>query len=299
MEEFIFNMNCGALKSFNDFTRERADKIQFQYIHDQPQYELLKEKYMIEQVAGNDDELSKAINLLNWVFENNYHNGRFNGPQPFNSLNLLNYSYKNGKEKGISCFGLAIILSECLLSIGIKSRILHLLSFNPYDIDSHVVTIAYINKLNKWIMLDPTCNCYFMDENKNILSPWEIREILGNQGYLVCNKEVGYNDLSISFEDLNNQRIQYMARNMFCMSTNLINTFNSQMVPCKFGYLKEQRNIYLAPNGFNPYERRIENTLYRIKVQGENTENLEYLNFLKETKGKHIIVDLNTFIQKP
>ncbi len=49
------------------------------------------------------------------------------------------------------------------------------LPYSPYDFDNHVVTEIFDRKMNKWIMLDPTTNGYFIDENKTPLSMLEIR----------------------------------------------------------------------------------------------------------------------------
>ena len=47
--------------------------------------------------------------------------------------------------------------------------------YSPYDFDNHVVVEIYDKK---WIMLDPTIDGIFIDENRTPLSLLEIRENL-------------------------------------------------------------------------------------------------------------------------
>lgn len=115
------NVYCGLLKMFDDFSYSNYD-VNFEYIHDHPKFTELKKKYPIEEVAGNGNDLSKAINLLSWLSKNVYHNGQYNNHIPNNSIDLLDYAYKGGKENGINCRSLSIILTECCLSNRIKSK---------------------------------------------------------------------------------------------------------------------------------------------------------------------------------
>lgn len=64
---------------------------------------------------------------------------------------------------------------------------LHCLPFSPDDFDTHVVSIVYISDLGKWIMLDASNNRFFMDSDKNILSPMEIRSRLACNDDIECN----------------------------------------------------------------------------------------------------------------
>lgn len=143
----------------------------------------------------------------------------------------------------------SIVFIECCLAVGIKSRILHCLPFSPSDFDSHVVSIVFINSLNKWIMVDPGNNGYFLDENDTILSPMEVRQKLGNNSFIKCNKDICPNSMQ-SFEEKQKNYKGYMAKNLFYFKSVLINTFGSDL-------LKNQRTVYCTPIGFDVYDREI------------------------------------------
>lgn len=72
---------------------------------------------------------------------------------------------------------------------------------------THVVTMVYINSLEKWVMLDAGNN--FMGEDNIPLSPLEIREKLANNDIIKCNVE----DDNYKY---------YMAKNMFYLKNNLL-----------------------------------------------------------------------------
>ena len=106
-----------------------------------PDFSRLKSKYPIESIAGEGDDLSKALNLLHWVSEHIYHKGDYAGSVPQNAIDLLAYSYDEGYENGINCVCLAKILAECLLAIGLQARQVFIMPCSPYDGDNHVVTM--------------------------------------------------------------------------------------------------------------------------------------------------------------
>lgn len=241
-----YNLLIGALKAFNDFTSDNVKK-DFVYSYDAPGFSELLSKYPIQEIAGNGSEIEKALNLLSWCSENVLHNDGTKDVEfiPKTSLDILDYSYKKGREYGVYCRLQAIVFTECCLALGIKSRILHCLPFNPYDFDTHVVSIVYINSLKKWILLDPGSNSYFMDEKNTILSPMEIRERLGNDDYIKCNIE----DDDYKF---------YMAKNLFYFKSLQNNTFGSDLQ-------KGQEVIYCIPKGFNVLQREIEYCRYAVK----------------------------------
>ena len=236
----------GALKTFSDFTGNNV-KMDFIYNYDAVGFSKLLSEYPIKEIAGNGSEIEKALNLLRWCSKNVLHNGGTKDVEfiPKTSLDILNYSYKKGREYGVYCRLQAIVFTECCLSLGIKSRILHCLPFSPYDFDTHVVSIVYIHSLKKWIMLDAGNNQYFTDEENMILSPMEIRERLGNDDFIKCN-----------IEDDNYKH--YMAKNLFYFKSLRINTFGADLQ-------NGQETVYCAPKGFDVLEREIAYCKYAIK----------------------------------
>ncbi len=240
----------GALRVFNDFSCQ-TDEYAFSYDYNAPEYDNLRMKYRIDKVAGNGSELDKALNLMQWCSENVLHNGGTKDVEfiPKTSVDILDYAFQKGKEYGVYCRLQAIVFTECCLALGIKSRILHCLPFSPNDFDTHVVSMVYISDMAKWIMLDASNNRYFVNSDKTILSPMEIRSKLAYNDNIECN-----------VPDDNYK--MYMAKNMFYFKSPQINTFGSDL-------LTEQKTIYCIPCGFDVLEREIAYCQYAIKNTSE------------------------------
>lgn len=236
----------GALRVFNDFSCQ-TNEYAFSYDYNASGYEKLRTKYRIDKVAGNGSELDKALNLMQWCSENVLHNGGTKDVEfiPKTSVDILDYAFQKGREYGVYCRLQAIVFTECCLALGIKSRILHCLPFSPNDFDTHVVSMVYISDMAKWIMLDASNNRYFVNSNRTILSPMEIRSKLAYDDNIECN--VPDDDYKM-----------YMAKNMFYFKSPQINTFGSDL-------LTEQKTIYCIPSGFDVLEREIAYCQYAIK----------------------------------
>ena len=236
----------GALRVFNDFSCQ-TDEYAFSYDYNAPEYDNLRMKYRIDKVAGNGSELDKALNLMQWCSENVLHNGGTKDVEfiPKTSVDILDYAFQKGREYGVYCRLQAIVFTECCLALGIKSRILHCLPFSPNDFDTHVVSMVYISDMAKWIMLDASNNRYFVNSDKTILSPMEIRSKLAYNDNIECN-----------VPDDNYK--MYMAKNMFYFKSPQLNTFGSDL-------LTEQKTIYCIPCGFDVLEREIAYCQYAIK----------------------------------
>ncbi len=239
-----FDLLTGALKVFSQFDGKSID---FTYDYSCKEYRQLIDQYHIDEVAGKGDTIDKVMNLMKWCSENVQHN---NGTKDVeflekNSLCILDYCYKKGSESGVYCRLQAIVFTECCLALGIKSRILHCLPFTPYDFESHVVSMVFIDEMDKWILIDAGNGRFFLDENDNILSPLEARNRLGNQSFIKCN---------IPDENY----IAYMAKNLFYFKSPRINTFGADLI-------KEQQTIYCAPKGLDVLEREVAYCEYAIR----------------------------------
>jgi len=256
-----FDIYTGLLKAFPMPTAEGND-VNFSYIYDHPKYETLKSTYPIEAVAGDGDDFSKAINLLQWVSAHNYHKGDYRGNIPQNALDLLNYSYDKDSSFGINCVGLARILSECLLAIGIQARQVFIMPCSPYDGDNHVVTHVFIKEANKWVMLDPTLNAYVVTQQGEYLSLLELRDLLANQEPIFFNKEAKYND-DVWTEESTKEYTVYFAKNLFYFQASEISTFGSDET-------SDNRFITLCPQGYNPKQVRLNNIDFRVRKYGDN-----------------------------
>lgn len=241
-----YSLLAGALKVFDTFSGN-SSKINFLYDYNAEKFDQLRSKYRINDIAGNGTEIDKVLKLLKWCSTNVLHNGGTKDVEfiPKTSIDILDYSFQKGREFGVYCRLQAIVFTECCLALGIKSRILHCLPYSPYDFDTHVVSIVYIKDFNKWILVDPGNNQYFVDESDNILSPIEVRMRLGNNDFIKCNVS-------------DDNYMRYMAKNLFYFKSLQINTFGSDLIP-------NQKDIYCVPKGFNVLEREVAYCEYAIK----------------------------------
>jgi hypothetical protein len=249
----------GALRVFNDFSFSNSNAT-FIYDLDHARFGELREKYSLELIAGNGDEISKTLNILRWCCDNVLHGGGAKDIEflPKTSLDILAYAFQKGRERGVYCRLQAIVFSECCLALGIKSRILHCLPFSPNDFESHVVSIAYIQALKKWILFDPGNNGYLLDEHDAMLSPLEIRSRLANDQIVNCNPDIYPNDNDRPFEEKQKYYKHYMAKNLFYFKSLQHNTFGSDL-------LKQQQTIYCIPTGFDVHDREVAYCEFAIK----------------------------------
>jgi hypothetical protein len=268
-----YSLLIGALRVFDDFDFGNF-KGNFTYDFFAPEYDTLFSKYKIRTISGDGSEISKVLKLLRWCSENVRHNGGTKDVEYISktSVDILDYAFQKGREYGVYCRLQAIVFTECCLALGIKSRILHCLPYNPYDFDSHVVSMVFITELQKWIMLDPGNNQYFLDEFNNILSPMETRKRLANEEYIRCN-----------VQDENYQT--YMAKNLFYFKSLLHNTFGSDLQI-------DQQTIYCVPKGFNVLEREISYCEYAIKNSPDHSVE-DWLKAHEEFKKRKTVTGLN------
>lgn len=125
-------------------------------------------------MAKGGASFEKAGRLLHYLAPRLAHSSFFDNHVACNALALLSYSFENG-ERGINCLNRSKILAECCLALGIYARRVFIDPFSPFDFDSHVVCEIFDEGLNKWVMLDPTTDGFFVDEAGAPLSMLEIR----------------------------------------------------------------------------------------------------------------------------
>jgi hypothetical protein len=257
VKEYSYNILRGILRMYHNFrgTTENADiKLQFDFSNEN--LSVLRTRYGLDAIAGTGGGLSKSLNILFWVSEHVYHNGSYDNHIPMNALDLLEYSYDKGTEQALNCYNLSIILTECLISIGVPARTVLIMPLSPYDSDNHVVTHVYIADLDKWIMLDPTYSTYFKDADGNILDVFELRCLLADGREVVLNDEFSYNgaNLITSSETVWEYK-GYLAKNLFYFETYEISSFGRD----NYG-----GNLGVCPEGFNRIEREMYNLEYRL-----------------------------------
>ncbi|MEN0055296.1 MAG: transglutaminase-like domain-containing protein [Mucilaginibacter sp.] len=189
---------------------------QFTYqASDNPHLVSLRKAFNLDSIAGTGNEVSKIINLLHWVHYLIPHDGNHANPEVLNAMGMIALCKNEGR--GLTCRGLATVLNECYLSLGIKSRFVTCLPKDSLhiDLDCHVINMVYVNSLKKWIWIDPTNDAYVMNEKGELLSIEEVRERIINGKPLIVNPDANWNRRQSTL--IKNYLYSYMAKNLYIL----------------------------------------------------------------------------------
>jgi len=201
------------LKGANEFNLSDNRKIpEFTY-QDKNDLNLvaLRKGFNLDSIAGTGNEVSKILNVLHWIHRVIPHDGNSENPQVLNAMSLLTVCKKD--NRGLNCRGLATVLNECYLSLGIKSRFITCLPKDPKDTECHVINMVYSNDMKKWLWIDPTNDAYVMNEKGELLSIEEVRERLITNKPLIINPEANWN---FKFSTLKEEYLyNYMSKNLY------------------------------------------------------------------------------------
>ncbi|MFW9915633.1 MAG: hypothetical protein ACFFGZ_08470 [Candidatus Thorarchaeota archaeon] len=237
------------LRSHANYSTTNSDvdnEIQFIYSDvDNENLIKLRQDYDLEAVAGEESELSCIINLMKWTHNLAYRTPNPAMPHEMTSLRLLEEIKTQGKK--ISCWMFATILNDVYLSMGFKSRMVHLKSPKESPRESHIVNAVYSATLQKWLFMDADFAAYFRDEDGTILNIPEIRQRLIDNEPLILNSEAGprMEKLGAIARYLGKKTYKmYISKNIF--------RYNCPMY-AEFGYeAKESGRVYieLIPEGY-------------------------------------------------
>lgn len=235
-KEFIVLNNKLKLTGDYLFILKRANKYnlsdsrplpKFNYqSSDNPNLIALRKGFNLDSIAGQGNDVLKILNLLQWVHNLIPHDGNHDNPEVKNALSMINVCKKD--DRGLNCRGLALVLNECYLAMGIKSRIV---TCYPKDIlkidpDCHVINSVYSESLKKWLWIDPTYNAFVMNENGEMLSIEEVRERLINDKTLILNPNANWNNKQTQTKEgyLKN----YMAKNLYMLESPATSEYNME-----------------------------------------------------------------------
>jgi hypothetical protein len=175
----------------------------------------LNKAFKLDSIAGKGNEVSKIINLMHWIHNLVPHDGNHENPVVKNAMSMLSVCKKD--KRGLNCRGLATVLNECYLSIGIKSRFITCIPKDSLGIDPdcHVINMVYSKQVKKWLWIDPTHDAYVMNEKGELLSIEEVRERLVNDKQLILNPDANWNHLNSATKE--DYLENYMAKNLYIL----------------------------------------------------------------------------------
>lgn len=267
-----------------------------------PEYAELIGKYHFEELLSLSDA-EKAISLLKWINTHVRHRGNYDNSDVQDALTLLNICCECcGQEaeeistanaapdvdkvissgRGVNCLAMSIILCECLLAVGVKTRVVYMMPQAVEDGDNHVVVEAFVTEWNKWVMLDATYGSYCVSEAGIALHLGEIRDCICNGEEYSFSEGMNYNgDTNLDLVDIK----EYYAKNLFFLR-------------CKskqgYGEHRSYSNMLeIAPVGFNVRERMVKNLNYRIREYGEHEIFRRWLEY--EVHAEPTYIDMEKF----
>ncbi|WP_421920098.1 transglutaminase domain-containing protein [Marinifilum sp.] len=211
---------------------KKADKYDNEQMREIPKFTYLdssnihlkqiRKEFNLDSIAGGGNEVSKLLNIMYWVHDIVRHDGGSNNPTLKNAIDLVKVC--KAENRGINCRMMAVILNECYLSLGYKSRMVTCMP-RPLEFqDCHVINTVYSKQLNKWIWLDPTFAAYVMDETGELLGLQEVRERLINDQPLILNPEANWNRQNSQTKE--GYLYQYMAKNLYRLEVPIHSTYN-------------------------------------------------------------------------
>jgi len=195
---------------------------------DNPALVAFRKEYRLDSIAGGGNEFLKMINLMHWVHGLIPHDGNHANPQIKNGMALIDACKR--EQRGLNCRGLATVLNECYLAMGLKSRFVTCLPKDSLknDPDCHVINCVYSSTLKKWLWMDPTNDAYVMDEKGELLGIEEVRKRIINDQPLILNPTANWNNrVSKNKEDY---LYDYMAKNLYMLQCSVASEYNAETI---------------------------------------------------------------------
>ena len=248
--QHMLNIYSGILFNNQEFDNGNTEDIIYNF--DCPEFEELRNKYDLVEIAGKGSDFVRAKRLLHYLAPRLTHSSWYDNHIECNALQLLEYSLNN-PEQGINCLNKSKIMVECCMALGIYARRVSIMPFSPYDYDNHVVAEIYDRTLEKWIMLDPTTDGYFIDASKTPLSLLEMRSKFANAEF------VTYASSTSSLKDIEKLRAKYTDVNMYICKNIFYFIIEKYST---FGQKNEY--LYVVPSHYSIKRTKQANCKYRI-----------------------------------
>ena len=217
---------------------------------DEPDLKRVRDYFRLDSVAVAGDELATIKRILTYIHNKIRHDGQNGNPTDgYNSINFAE-ACKDG-SRGLNCRGLATVLNECYLSMGIPSRVITCMP-KTYINDCHVINAVYSSTLGKWLWIDPTNNAWVTDDQGNLLSIQEVRARLRSGQPVRVNEEANWNNERKTTTEA--YLYEYMAKNLFYLESWTRYGFNTE---------SDRENpinyIFLQPTGCDSDQRNPRN----------------------------------------
>lgn len=166
--------------------------------------------------ASEKTTWEKAVELAVFVAKNIPHDNQKEWLQERNAITLWEYSRR--VPTGFNCRWHSTILSELMLSIGIKNRFITCLPEDKDDGDCHVVNIVWLPENEQWAMIDSDMVEYVTGEDGKLLSLREMREYVIAGKPFTVNALPGFENYWVAAESGLRYMQAYWAKNLYWFS---------------------------------------------------------------------------------
>jgi hypothetical protein len=196
-----------------------------------PDLLVIKEKFKLDSVAGNGNEITRITNLLLWVNKNFKYDGTKNTPA-FKTISELMVKCEKG-EGTLHCGAMAWVMKDCYLSMGFKARQVVCFPKDSTDFECHSTIAVYSEDLQKWLFMDPSNCAYAMNSKNEIMSFEELRKAMVNDKIIKLNKEINNNGIPLPSNDY----LDYIAKDFYafqCFSDKDGKSVSNLLLPTEY-----------------------------------------------------------------
>lgn len=165
-----------------------------------PIYDALLKTYDLKTIAGIGTDFEKALRVMQWLTDKTFYSGVKTKWLADNSADILAYSYEKPFENAINCREKAIVLTDCLIALGLRAYPVCMLA--DENRGCHFTVHVYSKELKKWILFDPSFNCYFVKDGTP-MNIYELRQTLLD--------EVAFDLVGYSFNKTDACKTVYLA----------------------------------------------------------------------------------------
>jgi hypothetical protein len=197
-----YDDDLNILRKNSQYSDLIDDSIGFDYDYSDSRLSELRDKYHLDNIAGNGNDFHKLMRITLWLSKTlNLGNAKIT--HSFHSLEVLENS-KCGFSS--NCFIAATVLQECFLAMGYKTRMVRCMPIDLRFNECHCMTIAYVNEFKKFVVFDSAMGGIYIDEKGMPLSINEMRH------RIIDEKVIKIRSLFVT--ENNNLFYKYLAKNI-------------------------------------------------------------------------------------
>lgn len=225
-----YEQNVQRLKSCAPYTTEPVS-IRKQNLVDEQRAQQIRSYFKANTdldldvlAASGKPTWEKSVELAVFVAKNIPHDNQKTLVEDRNAITLWEYSRVT--PTGFNCRYHSILLSELLLSIGIKNSFVTCLPYDEDDGDCHVVNIVWLPELNKWAMIDSDMVEYITNNQGIPLSLQEMRLYIQQNKAFTVNVLPGFEDSWVAEPSGQSYMQAYWAKNLYWFSLYKVYAFD-------------------------------------------------------------------------